>query len=231
MTKDVFAQLSLRNPKNFVIARTNMMKQQIRTWDVFDKKILELFFKVPRDEYVPPAFKELAYADMAIPLGHGQSMMPPKEEARVLQQLNITPEDKVLVLGIDSGYLVNLLSRLAGTVHYVADDLEFFEEAKQKISAQKLPNVFMATGSINHGWQQSIPYDVIVLTGSLPNIPDELRNALTVKGRLFLVVGDLPIMEAIFIQRTTKNTWKEIKLYETDRPRMLDVQDFDKFQF
>ncbi len=231
MTKDVFAQLSLRNPKNFAAARTNMMKQQIRTWDVFDKQILELFFKVPREDYVPVAFKELAYADISIPLGHGQSMMPPKEEARILQQLKITPKDKVLVLGIDSGYLINLLSRLARTVHYVADDLEFFEDAKQKISAQKLPNVFMATGSINHGWQQQIPYDVILLTGSLPSIPDELRNAITINGRLFLVVGNLPIMEAVFIHRTSKDTWSEIKLYETDRPRMLDVQDFDKFQF
>ncbi len=231
MTKDVFAQLSLRNPKNFVTARTNMMKQQIRTWDVFDKKILELFFKVPREDYMPPAFKELAYADIAIPLGHGQSMMPPREEARVLQQLKITPEDKVLLLGIDSGYLINLLSRLAREVYYVSDDLEFFEDAKQKITTQKLPNVIMMTGSINHGWQQLIPYDVILLTGSLPSIPDELRNALTIDGRLFLVTGEFPIMEAIFIHRTSKDAWQETKLYETDRPRMLDVQDFDKFQF
>lgn len=231
MTKDVFAKLSLRNPKNFVVARTNMMKQQIRTWDVLDNKILELFYKVQREDYVPPAYKELAFADIAIPLGHGQSMMPPKEEARILQELHIQPDDKVLVLGIESGYLLNLLSRLARAVYYVNDDVDCFEEVKEKITAKKLPNVEMMTGSLNYGWQHLLPFDVILLTGSLPAIPEELKNALTFNGRLFLVVGQAPIMEAMFIKRLSENIWSENKLFETMRPRMLDVPDHENFHF
>lgn len=231
MTKDVFAKLSLRNPKNFVVARTNMMKQQIRTWDVFDNKILELFYKVQREDYVPPAYKELAFADIAIPLGHGQSMMPPKEEARILQGLHIHPNDKVLVLGIESGYLLNLLSRLAREVYYVNDDVDSFEEVKEKITAKKLPNVTLMRGSLNYGWQHLLPFNVILLTGSLPAIPEELRNAITFGGRLFVVVGQSPVMEAMLIKRLSENSWSEIKLFETVRPRMLDVKDYDNFHF
>jgi protein-L-isoaspartate(D-aspartate) O-methyltransferase len=231
MTKDVFAKLSLHNPKNFVVARTNMMKQQIRTWDVLDDKILALFYKVHREDYVPKKFRKLAYADTCIPLGHGLSMMTPKEEARILQDLQIKNEDKALILGADSGYLIALLSRLAREVLYVNNDLDFFDEVKEKITAEKLPNVKMKMGGINYGWQDSIPFDVILLTGSVPTVPEDLKNALTLQGRLFSVVGKPPAMEAILMTRLSETTWDENKLFETDRPRMLDIKEPDTFVF
>lgn len=231
MTKDVFSKLSLRDPKNFGQARTNMLKQQIRAWDVLDDKILALFYKVPREDYVPKKFRELAFADIAIPLGHGQSMMPPKEEARILQDLNIKNTDKALILGADSGYLITLLSRLASKVVYVNDDLDFYEHVKEKVNVEKLPNITMKMGSVNHGWQDMLPFDVILLTGSLPQIPEDLKNALTVGGRLFVVVGKSPAMEAMIITRLAEHTWNENKIFETDRPRMLDVKEPDSFVF
>lgn len=231
MTKDVFTSKSLRNPKNFALARTNMLKQQIRTWDVLDQSILTLFDHVHREDYVPSEYKELALSEVSIPIGHGQTLMTPKEEARILQELAIKSKDKVLILGYDSGYLINLSSRLAGVVYYVNDDMESFEHTKDKIASHKLPNVNMMIGSINYGWQQLIPFDVILLTGSLPTVPDELKMALTLNGRLFVVVGNAPIMEATLVTRIFEYTWSERKLFETIRPRLLDVKENEGFKF
>lgn len=231
MTKDVFSQLSLRDPKNHEEARINMLKQQIRTWDVLDDRILALFYKVHREDFVPAEYKPFALADINIPLSHGQTMMTPKEEARALQELSIKEEDKILLMGIDSGYLLTLLSRLGAKVVYVNNDLPSFEDIVQKVTLHKLPNVTTLIGNLHQGWQDLLPFDVILLTGSLPTIPNELKEALSLNGRLFMVVGKVPVMEAMLVTRMTKNTWQETKIFETCRPRMLDVKDLNVFEF
>jgi protein-L-isoaspartate(D-aspartate) O-methyltransferase len=231
MAQDAFLQLSLDSPMNYEKARTNMLKQQIRTWDVLDDKILSLFYSVPREDFVPPSFKPLAFADISIPLAHGQKMMPPKEEARILQELKVNTNDKVLVLGMDSGYLVILLAKLAKQVYYVDNDIESSEKIKNKSIQYQLNNVIPIMGNIHQGWQDVYPFEVIVLTGSLPSVPETLKQALALQGRLFVVVGNLPIMEATIITRLSENTWKERKLFETARPRSLDIRENNPFEF
>lgn len=231
MTQDVFAQLSLNSPMDYKVARTNMLKQQIRAWDVLDDRILGLFYTVPREDFVPTKYKPLAFADIPIPLSHGQSMMPPKEEARVLQELAIAQTDKVLFLGVDSGFLVTLLSILAKQIYYLDNDFESFEKINSKCAQYQLSNVTAIIGNINHGWQDFYPFDVILLTGSLPSIPETLKKALTISGRLYLVIGNAPVMEAMLITRLSENSWSERKLFETERPRMLDVKEPQEFIF
>lgn len=231
MVQDVFSQLTVDSPMNFEQARTNMLKQQIRTWDVLDDKILALFYTIPREEFVPPKFKPLAFAEVSIPLGRGQSMMPPREEAKILQELNITPEDKILILGVDSGFLVTLLSKLGKQVFYIDDDLNSFEEVKNKLLKYKVTNVSPIIGNIHSGWQDIYPFNVILLTGSLPVIPESMKNALTLKGKLFVVVGQAPAMEAMIITRLSEQTWREKKVFETVRPRLLDVKEPESFTF
>jgi protein-L-isoaspartate(D-aspartate) O-methyltransferase len=231
MTQDNFLQLSLDSPMNYEKARTNMLKQQIRTWDVLDDKILSLFYAIPREDFVPPSFKPLAFADIFIPLAHGQKMMSPKEEGRILQELKITPNDKVLVLGMDSGFLVTLLAKLAKQVYYIDNDIESSEKVKNKCIQYHLTNVICSIGNIHQGWQDVYPFEVIVLTGSLPWVPETLKQALVLQGRLFVVVGNLPIMEATIITRLSENTWKERKLFETVRPRLLDTKENNSFKF
>lgn len=232
MTKDVFAKLILRGQKTYERARVNMIKQQIRTWEVFDDNILLLCYTVPREDFVPPKYKSFAFADISIPLGHyNQSMMTPKEEARVLQELHIQPGQKILVLGADSGYLLTLLANLGKQVFYFDNDIELFEQVKAKLAEHHVENVMTNIGSLQRGWQEFSPFDIVVITGSLPETPDFLKTALTIEGKLFVVVGELPIMEAMIITRLTDRSWGETKLFETVRPRMMDVKEPNTFRF
>lgn len=231
MEQDVFAQMQLNDHEDYEQARINMLKQQIRPWDVTDEKILKLFYKTPRQDFVPKAYRSLAFADLAIPLSHGQSMMTPKEEAKVLQELHIKEHDKIMVLGIDSGYMVAQLASLGKQVYYIDNDLDTFETVKQRLTEHHIQNVTGLIGSLNYGWQDIYPFDVIFLTGSLPTIPETLKNALSIKGRLFVTAGDEPAMEAMLIHRLSEHTWSERKLFETVRPRMLDVKEPSQFVF
>lgn len=231
MTQDVLGKLSSDSLIDCKQARTNMLKQQIRTWDVFDEKILALFASVPRQDFVPAKYKSLAFADISIPLSRGQSMMTPKEEARVLQELRIKHQDKMLMLGMDSGFLVTLLAKLGDHLYYIDNELDSFENLKNKIQAGHLNNVTMAIGNVHSGWQDVAPFDVIVLTGSLPSIPEILKNALSIHGRLFVVRGIPPVMEATIITRLSEHAWDERRLFETDRPRMLDAKEPETFIF
>lgn len=231
MTKEVFIEGAPSIQIDYEEARTNMLKQQIRTWDISNPKVLDLFGRIPRENFVPAKYKALAFADIAIPLPNNQSIMPPKEEAKILEETNIQESDKVLILGTDSGYLATLISHLAASVFYVDNELDSLERVKAFIKEQNLHNVSFVPGDIHQGWQEFIPYDVIILTGSLPTIPTELETSLNINGRLFVVVGRLPVMEATLITRILENTWNHKKLFETIRPRMLDVIEPVSFKF
>ncbi len=205
-------------------ARENMVKQQLRTWEVLDPRILDLVAEVPREEFVPEQYRELAFADAEISIGQGQRMMAPKVEARILQALNIQPTDKILEIGTGSGYLTACLARLGGSVTSLDTQADFTTRATQLLQQQGIDNVQLITGNGMEAAQELGPFDVIVLTGSLPKISEKLTRQLNMGGRLFGVAGNSPAMEAVLITRFGDYQWREELLFETDLER-LEIPD------
>lgn len=212
-------------------ARINMLKQQIRTWGVTDQKLLEILASTPREEFVPSEFREVAFADTAIPLAFGQVMFAPSVEARLLQELNITESDNVLEVGTGSGYLTALLARCAKHVHSVDINAEFTQHAEKILAKHHINNVSLVTGDASQGWQQNAPYDVIVVTGSLPHLVKSLAQELELGGRLFAIIGQEPTMEATLLERLDSNTWSSKKLFETVTPPLQNAPALEKFEF
>ena len=200
---------------NIEQARYNMVEQQIRTWDVLDQDVLDLLFKVRREDFVPEAHRALAFVDMEIPLGHGQAMWTPKLEARIIQELNIKPNDRVLEIGTGSGYLTALLASEAAEVVSVDIVPEFIAAATQKLRAHGFKNVVLHTGDAARDWADEAGFDVIVLTGSTPLLSDAFRRRLNVGGRLFAITGEAPVMEAQLITCTAPGATRSIVLFET----------------
>ena len=217
------------NALNMVQARFNMVEQQIRPWDVLHQDVLELLEKLPRDEFVSENYKNLAYADMRIPLGQGQFMMEPKYEARILQALEVQGHEKVLEIGTGSGYLTALLASKAAEVVSVEIHPELQLEAKQRLAAHDISNVTLVSGDAAAGWDTGDGYDVIVLTGSLPLMPEYFKQGLKVGGRLFVVTGDAPAMEAHLITRLGVDEFADETLFETDLPALENAPQPDRF--
>jgi protein-L-isoaspartate(D-aspartate) O-methyltransferase len=204
-------------------ARFNMVEQQIRTWDVLDPRILELVAHAPREDYVPGAYRKLAFADMNLPLAHGQVMMQPKVEARVLQQLEIQSGDAILEIGTGSGFLTSLLASLGKHVHSVDIFPDFSRETLEKLARHGHKNVTLDVGDAAAGWDRHAPYDVVVLTGSVPVLPEAFKASLAPGGRLFAIVGQSPAMEAMLI-RKVDNSYSETSLFETDLPALVNAK-------
>jgi protein-L-isoaspartate(D-aspartate) O-methyltransferase len=200
---------------NIEQARYNMVEQQIRPWDVLDQDVLNLLFKIRREDFVPEAHSALALVDMDIPLGHGQAMWTPKLEARVIQELAIQPTDRVLEIGTGSGYLTALLAAEAAEVVSVDIVPEFTAAATQKLHAHGFTNVVLHTGDAARDWPDEAGFDVIVLTGSTPLLSDAFRRRLNVGGRLFAIVGQAPVMQAQLITSTAPGATRSIVLFET----------------
>ena len=193
-----------------------MVEQQIRPWDVLDQDVLSLLDQMPRDEFVPENYRNLAYADLRIPLGHGQVMMEPKMEARIIQALDVQKSDKVLEIGTGSGYMTALLATLGDHVYSVELHSELQVEAKQRLAGHDIANVTLESGDAAEAWDTHAPYDVIVITGSLPLMPEHYRQSLKVGGRMFVVVGDAPAMGAHLITRLGEDEFTDEVLFETD---------------
>lgn len=216
---------------NFEQARFNMIEQQIRTWDVFDQKVLDLIARIHREDFIPEEYRQLALADVQLPLLHGQTTMPPKMEARLLQALDVRKEDKVLEIGTGCGYLTALLAASAGHVTSVDIYPEFTQQAKDKLARYQLQNVTLETGDAVHGWSKNSPYDVIVVTGSVPVLEPGFQEQLNVGGRLFVIVGVSPVMEAMLITRIGNLEWSRETLFETDLPPLVGAQGPATFTF
>lgn len=216
--------------QNMEQARFNMIEQQIRPCDVLDGRVLELLKHVRREQFVPAAMKELAFADMEIPLGHGASMWAPKLEARAVQELHLSRNDKVLEVGTGSGYLTALLSALAGHVTSVEIEPELSAMAKQNLAALQGDNVTLEVGDAAQGWG-SETYDAIVLTASTPVLPEAFRNSLSVGGRLFAIVGDAPVMEATLITRVAPDTFETVNVIETCVAPLQNAAQPERFVF
>ncbi|MDP2058073.1 MAG: protein-L-isoaspartate O-methyltransferase, partial [Thiobacillus sp.] len=192
-----------------------MVEQQIRPWDVLNQGVLDLLFKVRREDFVPEAHRALAFVDMEIPLGHGQTMWTPKLEARVLQELDIRPGDRVLEIGTGSAYLTALLAFQAANVVSVDILPEFTAAATQKLRAHGFGNVVLHTGDAARDWPDEAGFDVIVLTGSTPLLSDAFLPRLKVGGRLFAITDEAPVMHAQLITRTAPGATRSVTLFET----------------
>lgn len=214
---------------NFKLARSNMVEQQIRTWDVLDQRVLDLIRDTPREDYVPEAFRKLAYADISIPLGEGEVMMPPREEARLLQALQIKPGNHVLEVGTGSGYLTALLARLARQVVSVEISETLAARAHAALEAHGIKNVAAEVGDAVRGWESAAPYDAIAVTGSLPLLDERFARQLKLGGRLFVIVGQAPAMEALLITRMGRDDWGRESLYETVVPPLRGAKAPERF--
>ncbi len=218
------------NALNVELARFNMVESQVRTWDVTDPRVLELVARAPREDYVPAAYRSLAFVDMNLPLGHGQVMMAPKLEARLLQALEIGPKDKILEVGTGSGFMTSLLAALGSHVYSVEIIPEFSQEAAHKLEAHGVKNVTLEVGDAANGWARSAPYDVILVTGSLPVLPESFAQSLAPNGRMIAIVGTSPAMEVKLIRRLD-GALRASSLFETDIPPLTNARAPAAFRF
>lgn len=219
---------------DFNQARFNMVEQQIRTWDVLDQSVLDLLFAVKREDFVPPAYRSLAFADIEIPLGHDQFMMTPKIEARIVQDLSILPSDRVLEIGTGSGYLTALLAHRAAQVVSVEYHADFSEAARAKLSAAGILNVELKVGDAAQGQRDVIgaaPYDVIVIAGSTPVLPIAFTDVLNPGGRLFVVTGDAPVMHAAVVIKTESGQLQRTEVFETVLVPLINAAQPERFEF
>jgi protein-L-isoaspartate(D-aspartate) O-methyltransferase len=212
-------------------ARFNMVEQQIRTWEVLDPRVLDLLHHVRREDFVPPQHRALAFVDMEIPIGHGERMLTPKMEARMLQELALRPDDRVLEVGTGSGYMTALLARLAGHVFSVDVVAEFTRAAASRLAANGIANVTLDTGDAARGWDTRGPYDAIVLTGSVPVLADAFAKSLKPGGRLIAVVGEPPAMEARLVTCVAAGACRTVGLFETCIAPLRNAPRPDRFVF
>jgi len=220
---------------NLEQARFNMVEQQIRPWEVLDQDVLDLLYVVRREEFVPPACRALAFADLEIPLyenaGEGERMMQPKVEARILQELAVKKAERALEVGTGSGYLAALLAARAHHVHSVEINARLKAFGEGNLARAGVENVTVELGDAAQGWQKHAPYDVIVLTGSTPVLPQIFLSQLKVGGRLFAVVGDAPVMEARLVTCVADGSYRMTDLFETDLAPLKNALQPKRFEF
>ena len=212
-------------------ARFNMIEQQIRPWEVLDPRVLDLLFVVKREDFVPAAHRNLAFADMELPLAAGQLMLAPKMEAKLLQELGIKKGDKVLEIGTGSGYMAALLAAHADHVVTVESRPELAEMARANLEQAGIANVSVEVGDGANGWAARGPYDAIVLSGAVPAIPASILKQLRVGGRLAAVVGTAPVMEAQLVTCTAEGVFNTVNLFETVIPSLDGFSAAESFSF
>jgi len=214
-------------------ARFNMIQQQIRPWKVADDRTLSVMAEIPREPFVPDAYRSLAYADIEIPIGEGQTMLAPKVVARMLQALDVRPVDKILEIGTGTGYPTACLSRLGGRVASIEIHAPLAERARTVLEAMKLERLAVQVGDGLAGPVEGGPFDVIALTGSLPD--DEalaaLQKQLAPDGRLFAIVGEDPVMEALLVTRVEGGGFRRQSLFETSVPALEKAPEPERFVF
>lgn len=212
-------------------ARFNMLEQQIRPAEVLDQRVLDTIAQTPREAFVPEAYRELAFSDINIPIGHGQVMMKPIMEGRLLQALDIRPSDNILEIGTGSGYFTALLAHLGKQVQSVDIEATFLSQAKQTLAAQGIDNVTLVEGDATPGWDQGAPFDAIAITGSLAILPEYFQRSLAAGGRMLAIVGQSPVMEVQLITRLAEDQWSSKALFETDFPALLNAEQPPQFVF
>jgi len=216
-------------------ARFNMIEQQVRPWEVLDPTVLSLLSVVKREGFVSAAHKDLAFADVEVPIGSkgivGQTMLAPKIEARMLQELNIRAKDKVLEIGGGSGYMAALIAAKAEFVYTVEIDTELVDLARKNLQQAGVANVSVDLGDAAQGWPLYAPYDVIVISASTPILPESILKQLKIGGRLVAVVGEAPAMQMQLVTRTEENAFATINVFETVIAPLINATQRESFVF
>jgi len=218
-------------PSHLEQSRHNMVEQQVRPWDVLDDKVLNTLDSIPRDQYVPAQYLNLAYADTAIPLNKTQKMLHPIIEGRILQLLDIQPEDDVLEIGTGSGYLTACIASLACHVESIEIDETLAKQAAQTLLEQGVFNISLSVGDGLESAAINKKYNSIILTGAVAEIPQAFKNALKNNGKMFVVTGDAPAMTAHVITRTAENEWSDEIIFETVITPLVHGQKKAEFKF
>jgi len=216
---------------NIEQARFNMVEQQIRPWNVLDTSVLELLSVVKREAFVPAAFQALAFADIELPLGHGQCMLAPRLEARMLQDLAIQPQETVLEIGAGSGYMAALMAQRAHRVVSLELVPELASMARTNLRNAGIQNAEVRQGDGAAPSPAEGQYDVIVLSGSVTEVPQSLLDLLKVGGRLAGIVGDEPVMRATFVTRVSATEFTTRKPWDCNAPRLQNFPEPSRFQF
>ncbi len=212
-------------------ARFNMIEQQIRPWEVLDPKVLALLHKVKREDFAPTLYQSLAFVDMGIPLGHGESMWAPVIEARALQSVQVKATDRVLEIGTGSGYFTALLASQAEQVVTVEIHADLRDEAERRFHAHGYTNIQTRQGDGARDWTGDGQFDVIVLTGSVPLLPDAYLGRLNPGGRLFAIVGEGPAMAATLVTCAAPGVYRSDSLFETVSKSLVNAALPERFVF
>jgi protein-L-isoaspartate(D-aspartate) O-methyltransferase len=208
-----------------------MIEQQIRPWNVLDQDVLDLLHVVKREQFVPQAYQNLAFADVEIPLPGGESMLAPKIEARILQEILLKKHESVLLVGVGSGYLAALLAHKGRQVTAVEISPELKALAEQNLANARIANVTVELGNAAEGWAKGAPYDVIVVAGSLPVLPEAFLKELKVGGRMLAIVGEAPVMSCNVITRVADSAWDTVKVFETNVKALAGATVPSHFEF
>ena len=216
---------------NFERARFNMVEQQIRPWEVLDDRVLSLLESIRREDFVPVKYRKLAFADMSIPLEAEQVMMRPNIEGRVLQALDLADDETVLEIGTGSGFITACLASLAKRVVSVEIFAELHEIAQARLEEKNIRNTELFVGDVMRGWQPEQAHDVVVVTGSVPLVPEQFLGWVNPGGRMFVITGESPAMEARLLTRLDITEWREESLFETDLPRLINAEEPAAFVF
>lgn len=215
---------------NIELAREQMIEQQVHAWDVFDERVLTTMREVRREQFAPTPYGAVAFADAGIPLPQGQVMLPAKIQGRILEALLPTPSDIALEIGAGSGYLSACLGRLSARVRAVEIFPELAELSQRNLFAAAVNNVSVEVADGMQLTEQS-SYDVIAVTGSLPLYDERFQQALRIGGRLFVVVGQAPVMEAWQVTRVGEREWQRVSLFETVIAPLLNAPRPSEFVF
>ncbi len=217
---------------DYSLARNNMVEQQVRPWDVLDMRVLDVMETLPRERFVPSGREGLAYADTEIPLGHGEFMLPPKVVGRLLQALAPTRSDRALEIGTGSGYVTACLARLAAQVDSVERVDELRLAARARLDGLGIGNAQLRTATVTRDWTPpGNRYDVISVNGAMAEYSPFLQSRLSLGGRLFVVVGTPPVMEALLVIRVAEESYRTEKLFETSLKPLLGFERKPEFVF
>ena len=216
---------------NFERARFNMVEQQVRPWEVLDMDVLDVLMAVHREEFVPPAYRGVALSEAVIPLPCGQQMLTPVIEGKVLQAVQVGKGDQVLEIGAGSGYFAALLAARAAFVRTVEIELELAKLAADNLDRAGVHNVIVEEGDGAQGWAKNAPYDVIVVSGGLPLLPQAFLDQLKVGGRLFAFVGEAPVMKARLVTRLGEGQFQTTDIFETLVQPLRNAPRHESFTF
>ncbi len=216
-------------PLDFERARFNMIEQQVRPWEVLDPRVLEAMGRVRREDFVPARFRKLAFADVEIPLEHGESMTKPVVQGRILQALDVQPDDSVLEIGAGSGYLTACLAHLGREVVAIERHPDFAERIRARMAEGGLANVRVESGDALAGWSPGRTFDAIAVEAAVDEVPSRFVDWLAPGGRLFVVRGRAPAMEAVLLRRLADGSIVTESLFETEIPYLHGAEPAQRF--